>query len=160
MTIYRHPRSWSIRLAIGVAAVLTVLGALLTLSINEGQIFATLLFALFALGIGVPVGWSISHIAREIEVTDRAITARPFLGPRRTLQWSEIDSMERFAAFTLDIPRPDIYRLLSFRRGGIAFTSRIEGFEELLEVVRSRTVSQKPLREPVWWRKLVFRGWP
>jgi hypothetical protein len=133
---------------------------MLALAIVDRQLIAAALVLLLATGTAIPVGWSMTHVAREIEATEEAITSRPFVGRRKTLLWSDIDSIERFAAFTLDTPRPDVYRIVSSERGDIAFTSRMGRFDELLAVVKKRVSMQEPVRQPTWWRLLLFRGFP
>jgi len=160
VTTYRHPRTWGVRFAVGGLAAATALTVLLIAAIADGQVLATLFFAILAIALVVPEGWIISHVAREIELSDSEIQSKPFLGRSVALRWSDVESAERFLVFTFDRTRPDVYRLISRDRGSLAFTSKIGGFEELVEVIRSRTPVLEELAEPPWWRKLIYRGFP
>jgi hypothetical protein len=157
---YRHPRTWGVRLLVGGIAALTALTVLLFAAISDGEVLAALLFVLFAVGLGVPEIWLVSHVAREVEVTGTGIRGKPFIGRSVVLRWDDIEAAERFRVFSLDLPLPDVYRLVSRSRGTVAFTSRIERFEELLEGIKEHTHALDHLEEPLWWRKLIFRGWP
>lgn len=160
VTTYRHPRSWGLRFAVGGIAAAVALTVLLVAAIADGQVVATFLFAIFAVALGVPEGWLISHVAREIELSDSEIRGKPFLGRTVALEWSEIESGERFLVFTLDFTRTYVYRLISHGRGSIAFTSQIGGFDDLIKVIQTRTAALDDPLDPSWWRKLIFRGFP
>jgi hypothetical protein len=143
-TTYRHPTSWGIRFLVGGAAVVV------------GLTF----FAAMAIGIAVPEGWMVTHIAREIAVTDLDIVGKPFLGRTVHLRWNELQAADHFLVFSLDSPFPTVYRLIARDRRTIAFTSKIEGCDELMNEIRSRTTALDHLAEARWWQKLILRGWP
>jgi hypothetical protein len=160
-TTYSHPRNWRIRLFVGGVAGIIGLAALIIAALKDDQILVASFFIAILVGIAIPEGWLISHIAREIAVTDLEIEGRPFLGRKVRLKWNEIDAADHFWVFSLDLGRfPTVYRLITRNRGTIAFTSKIDRFDELLGQIRSRTHVFEHLGEPPWWQRMIYRGWP
>jgi hypothetical protein len=108
----------------------------------------------------VPLGWLISHIARELQISEATIISKPFVGPTTVLRWSEIDSSEQFPAFSLTPERVTVYRLIAGTGRSIAFTSQIGGFDERMSAIKIRTDAVQTLARPSWWRRIIFRGFP
>lgn len=160
MTTYRHPRSWPIRFVVGGLAAVVALAALMAAAIGEGQTFVVLLLVGLATAVLVPEIWIVTHIAKELRLSDQVIQSTPLVGRTVSLRWGEIESAEQFSAFTMDFTRTDVIRLVAGDRRAVAFTSQIVGFEELMNAIRTRTSTLDGIVEPSWWRRLVFRGWP
>jgi hypothetical protein len=157
---YRHPRSWTVRFLVGGAAAMAALAVLVVFAFRDGQVLLTSILLVLTLALFVPEGWLISHVAREISVSDVLIRSRPFFGRATSLGWPEIESAEQFIVFSLERERPRVYRLVA--RGGrsVTFTSQIGEFDELLSAIRTRTTVLDDLASPAWWKRLIFRGFP
>jgi len=160
LAIYRHPRSWTIGFAVGGPATVITLALLVIFALRDNQLLVASGFLIVAPLLIVPLGWLISHIAREVQISDATIIGRPFLGPATGLKWSEIQSSEQFVVFSLQPERVMVYRLVADGGRSIAFTSQIGGFDELMSAISLRTHALRTLTRPVWWRRIIFRGFP
>jgi hypothetical protein len=154
-----HPRWWTIGFAIGIPAGLVAIAVLVTRALREEQILISLaIFAFATVFIIVPEAWLLSHIGREIQTSDAEIRSKPYLGRAVALRWSEVACAERFVTFSLVGNFPTVYRLCSSDGRSVAFTSHIGAFDELIATIESRTRALREVRDPPWWRKVIFRG--
>jgi len=160
LAIHRHPRSWTIGFAVGGPATVITLALLVIFALRDSQLLVASGFLIIAPLLIVPLGWLISHVAREVQISDATIIGRPFLGPATGLKWSEIQSSEQFVVFSLQPERVMVYRLVAGGGRSIAFTSQIGGFHELMSAINLRTHALRTLTRPVWWRRIIFRGFP
>jgi hypothetical protein len=160
LATYQHPRSWTVRFLVGGAAAMAALAVLVVFAFRDGQVLLAGILLVLALAFFVPEGWLVSHVAREISVSDVLIRSRPFFGRATSLGWPEIESAEEFSVFSLERERPTVYRLVA--RGGrsVTFTSQIGEFDELLSAIRTRTTVLDDLASPACWKRLIFRGFP
>jgi hypothetical protein len=120
-----------------------------------------LFFLIVGLGFLVPEVWALTHIAREIRLSEDAIWSKPYLAAPTTLAWAEIEAAESYTVFTLRLPRedPTVFRLIA-TGGSVAFSSKIEGFDELVSAIKNRSRVLDAVAPPPWWRLLVYRGFP
>jgi hypothetical protein len=128
-------------------------------SLRDDKPLLVAFFLVIGVGAGMTEAWLITHIARVIEISPDAIEGRPYLGRRRRIPWADIASLEAFQALTLDGPATmTIGRVVSRHGPSIAFTSKMAHVDDLLTVLRDR-LDIRPV-EPVWWKRMIFRGYP
>jgi hypothetical protein len=159
LATFRHPRSWSIGIAIGFPATIVAGAWLVVAAFADGHPVLALGLLTFALFVLVPEAWVVTHIAREIQISNEIIRGKPFLGRTTALSWAAVESAECFAVFTLRTgPLPKVYRLIATGGQAVAFTSEMRGFDQLMKAIGKRTSALEAVTEPPWWRRLVYRG--
>jgi hypothetical protein len=162
LTTFRHPRSWTIGFAVGFPASVLAVVLLVAAAFRDGHALVAWFFLILGLSLLVPETWVLTHIAREIQVSKEAIWSKPYLGAPTTLAWAEIEAAESYAVFSFSLQRDvtTVFRLIADRGRSVAFTSRIEGFDELVSAIKDRSRALDAVASPPWWRRLVYRGFP
>jgi len=161
LATFRHPRSWTTRIAIAFPAALLAVVVLVGAAFRDGQALVALFFLCVGIGVVVPHTWLLTHIAREIRISEEAIQSKPYLGPTTTLAWAEIEAAESWTTWTTRHSNvPGVFRLVANRGRSVAFTSQIEGFDELVSAIKNHSRALDTAASPPWWRRLVYRGFP
>jgi hypothetical protein len=87
---------------------MAALAVLVLFAFRDGQVLLASILLVLTLALLVPEGWLVSHVAREISVSDALIRSRPFFGRATFLRWPEIESAEQFIVFSLERERPTV----------------------------------------------------